>query len=685
MSATPAPTPNGSGPNWRLELDAQRIAWLCFDKHEASTNVLSGHVMLELDQRITEIAAAGATGVVLWSGKKSGFIAGADIKEFTALQTEQQAYELIRRGQQVLERLETLPCPSVAMINGFALGGGLEVALACTYRVALDDERVSLGLPEVKLGIHPGFGGTVRSIRVVGVQPAMEMMLTGRAVDAGKARRLGLVDALTSEGDWRKRCTELLAARPAPHRPPLAARVLGWPLVRGVIAGKIAAATRAKANPDHYPAPFAIIDLWRRHWGDEPAMFEAEARSIAHLMVGETARNLVRVFLLQDKLKGLGNRKALDLKRVHVIGAGVMGGDIAAVCAMRGYDVTLQDREMKYIRPALDRATALFEKRLKSPTKVAGALSRLHADVESRGVADADVIIEAIFENVDAKQALYRDLEPRMRKDALLATNTSSIKLETLRTALADPRRLIGVHFFNPVPLMPLVEVIRTDDADPAMVEKALAFCRHIDKLAVPCKSAPGFLVNRILMPYLMEAVVLHQEGQSYESIDLAATGFGMPMGPIELSDTVGLDVCLHVGKILAADFDIPVPAELAKAVDEKRLGKKSGEGFYKWVDGKPQKDRNRATGATAEVTDRLIYPMLNEAVACLREQIVADADQLDAGVIFGTGFAPFRGGPINYIRSAGPAGVARMRARMQELHARYGDRFKPDAGWAAL
>jgi 3-hydroxyacyl-CoA dehydrogenase/enoyl-CoA hydratase/3-hydroxybutyryl-CoA epimerase len=647
--------------------------------------VLSGHVLVELDQRVTEIATARPRGVVLYSGKRSGFIAGADIKEFTSLTTADQAYALIRRGQQVLERLERLPCPSVAMINGFALGGGLEVALACTYRVALDDEKVSLGLPEVRLGIHPGFGGTVRSIRTVGVQAAMEMMLTGKAVDARKAKRLGLVDRLTTEAEWKQACVGVLKARRAPHRPPLAARALGWPVLRGTIAGKIAGATRAKANPAHYPAPFAIIDLWRRHWGDAAAMYEAEARSIARLMVGDTARNLVRVFLLQDKLKGLGNKKALDLKRVHVIGAGVMGGDIAAVCAMRGYEVTLQDREMRFVQPALDRAKALFEKRLKAPAKVEAALARLKPDVESKGVADADVVIEAIFENVEAKQALYRDLEPRMRKDALLATNTSSIKLETLRTALAEPRRLVGVHFFNPVPLMPLVEVIETADADPAMVAKALAFCRHIDKLAVPCKSSPGFLVNRILMPYLMEAVVLHQEGRSYEAIDQAATSFGMPMGPIELSDTVGLDVCLHVGKILAADFDTPVPTELVKAVDEKRFGKKSGEGFYRWVDGKPQKDRSKAGAPDPEITDRLIYPMLNEAVACLRERIVADAEQLDAGVIFGTGFAPFRGGPINHIRAAGPEGVARMRARMQELHAKYGDRFKPDAGWDAL
>ena len=683
----PAATNTSSATNadWSIVLDADRIAWLKFDKGGASTNVLSGGVMRELDLRLTELEAMAPAGVVVHSGKPSGFIAGADIKEFTTLTSPDQAYALIRGGQQVLERLEALPCPTVAVINGFALGGGLELALACRHRIALDDEKVQLGLPEVKLGIHPGFGGTVRSIRLAGVQAAMELMLTGRSLDAKRAQRTGLVDAVVAEADWRAAAVAMLGRDAPQHRPPLSARMLGWPLLRGFIADKIAAATRAKANPAHYPAPFAIIDLWRRHWGDDAAMYEAEARSIAALMVGDTARNLVRVFLLQDKLKALGNKKALDLRRVHVIGAGVMGGDIAAVCAMRGYEVTLQDREMKFVQPALDRAKTLFEKRLKAPAKVAAALARLKPDVESKGVADADVIVEAIFENVEAKQALYRDLEPQMRKDALLATNTSSIKLEILRTALADPRRLIGVHFFNPVPLMPLVEVIRTEDADPVMVQKALAFCRHIDKLAVPCKSAPGFLVNRILMPYLMEAVVLHQEGLAFEAIDKAATDFGMPMGPIELADTVGLDVCLHVGRILAGEFDIPVPSELAAQVERKQLGKKTGRGFYQWVDGKPVKDRSRAAAASEVVTDRLVFPMLNEAVACLREGIVADAEQLDAGVIFGTGFAPFRGGPINYIRAGGPAGVARMRARMQSLHQEFGDRFRPDPGWETV
>lgn len=669
--------------NWRLERDAEGIAWLCFDKAEASTNVLSGHVMVELDARLAELEADVPRGVIVYSGKKTGFIAGADIKEFTSLKTEEQAFELIRRGQEVLARLERLPCPSVALIGGFALGGGLELALACRYRIAIDDPKTSLGLPEVKLGIHPGFGGTVRSIRTVGVTAAMDMMLTGRFLSAEQAFRIGLVDRLAANEEQAKELArELVREDPGMRRAPLAQRLLNLPFVRPFVARAIERQVAGKARREHYPAPYAMIELWRRYGGNPERMYVEEARSIARLMVGETARNLVRVFLLQDRLKSLGNRKDLDLKHVHVIGAGVMGGDIAAWCALRGYKVTLQDRELKYIEPALERARKLFEKKLKRPGEIESAIARLTADVESRGVGEADVVIEAIFENLEAKQALYRDIEPRMRADAVLATNTSSIRLELLAQALTRPERLVGLHFFNPVALMPLVEVIHGASTDKAMLAKALAFTRHIDKLPVPCKSAPGFLVNRILMPYLMEAVLIASEGVPYEAIDRAATDFGMPMGPVELADTVGLDVCLSVAKILGQAFNMAVPPALAEMVERKQLGRKSGRGFYEWRDGKPVKDRTRSRGGPADLTDRLIFPMLNEAVACLREGIVEDADMLDAGVIFGTGFAPFRGGPIHYIRSAG---VASLRARLEALHRNYGDRFKPDAGWANL
>lgn len=665
--------------NWRIDTDADSIAWLCFDKAESSTNVLSGHVMAELDEKLARLEEQKPRAVIVYSAKKNGFIAGADIKEFTGLKTADEAFELIRRGQKVLERLERLPCPTVAAIHGFALGGGLELALACRYRVAADDDATSLGLPEVQLGIHPGFGGTVRSIRVMGVLSAMPMMLTGKPLRAKAALKTGLVDRLAKPEELKNAAARLALNPPAPRRAPFWQRLAGLPLVRNLVAGQMVKQTAAKARKEHYPAPFAIIELWRRHWGADAEMYLAEARSIAELMVGETARNLVRVFLLQDKLKGLGDKKALDLKHVHVIGAGVMGGDIAAWCALRGYRVSLQDREMKYIEPAVKRAHELFGKKLRSEDDIKAARDRFVPDVEGKGVAEADIVIEAIFENTEAKQKLYREIEPKMKQGAVLATNTSSIRLETLGTVLSDPNRLVGVHFFNPVAKMPLVEVVKSDSTDPQVVEKALAFTRHIGKLGVPVRSAPGFLVNRILMPYLMEAVKVAEDGVAFEAIDKAAKDFGMPMGPVELADTVGLDVGLSVGKILAQELGGEVPNMLEQKVEAGKLGKKSGEGFYKWENGKPQKDRSRAGDIPEDTQDRLILPMLNTAVACLREGVVESRELLDAGVIFGTGFAPFRGGPARHIETVGPA---KLKKRLEELAAKYGERFKPDAGW---
>ena len=666
--------------NWRVDTDEENIAWLCFDKEGAGTNVLSGHVMIELEEHIRRLEETEPKAVILYSAKKNGFVAGADIKEFTGLETPAQAFDLIRRGQLVMEKLAQLPCPTIALVHGFALGGGLELALACDYRIAADDANTAMGLPEVKLGIHPGFGGTVRSIYTMGVIPAMDIMLTGRSLRAKQALATGLVDKIVPLAELKQAGREMALNPPAKRKAGLGQRLLNIAFIRPFVANILVKRVSAKARKEHYPAPFAIIDLWKRHWGGD--MYMAEANSIAELMCGETARNLVRVFLLQDKLKGLGNKKMLDLKHVHVIGAGVMGGDIASWCALRGYTVSLQDREMQYIEPALKRAEKLFSKKLRTPQDIEAAKKRLTADTEGKGVENADVVIEAIFENVEAKQDLYKNLEPRMRKDAVLATNTSSIRLEVLNNVLENPARLVGLHFFNPVAMMPLVEVIHTDNTDEAMLNKALAFTRHIDRLPVSCKSSPGFLVNRILMPYLMEAVTIAEEGVAIEAIDYAAVKFGMPMGPVELSDTVGLDVCLSVAKILSAEFNTPVPRRLTRMVEEKNIGRKSGRGFYQYVDGKPVKDKKKKKSGPQDIEDRLIYLMLNEAVACLEEGIVENADLLDAGVTFGTGFAPFRGGPINYIRSQGPK---KLLARLQALHDKYGDRFQPHAGWNTL
>ena len=395
-----------------------------------------------------------------------------------------------------------------------------------------------------------------------------------------------------------------------------------------------------------------------------------------------TSRNLVRVFFLQSRLKGQGNKIEKKIEHVHVIGAGVMGGDIAAWCALRGHTVTLQDREEKYVQPAIERAQKLFEKKVRDAGEREETAKRLRSDVEGAGVAEADLVIEAIFENLEAKQELYQKLAASMKPGAMLATNTSSIELEELRTVLDEPERFIGLHFFNPVPLMPLVEVIRCEDTDQAALDIGFAFVKAIGKLPLECRSAPGFVVNRILAPYMAEAMHLHEDGVSLVEIDRAAERFGMPMGPVELVDSVGIDVALHVSKVLGGALNRPVPAGLADMVERGQLGRKSGRGFYEWVDGKPQKPAGDQGSVPSDIEDRLVLAMVNEAVACLAEGVVTDPDLLDAGVIFGTGFAPFRGGPINYARERGTDAVVAALKALAEAH---GERFAPHPHWAQL
>jgi 3-hydroxyacyl-CoA dehydrogenase/enoyl-CoA hydratase/3-hydroxybutyryl-CoA epimerase len=673
---------NATG-SWKSERDADGIVWLTIDKPDSSANVLSGAVLGELNTLLAALEQALPRGVVVISAKKSGFVAGADIKEFTALTDEASGYELIHRGQQVLDRLEALPCPTVAAIHGFALGGGLELALACRYRVAVGDERLSLGLPEVLLGIHPGFGGTVRSVRVAGVRVAMEMMLTGKPLRAERALRVGLLDRLVPEAELRGAARAMLLGAPPPRRAPFTERLLSTAPLRPWVRRSLIAQVGKRAPREHYPAPYAIIDLWARYGARGARAFDAEARSIAHLFTTESSRNLVRVFLLQDRLKSAGGKSGAEIRAVHVVGAGVMGGDIAAWSALRGFQVTLQDRALEYVEPALKRAQELFDKRVRDPAKNAATRARLKADVPGEGVAGADVVVEAIFENLEAKQALYASLEPRMKPGSLLATNTSSIMLEPLAAKLARPQRLVGLHFFNPVAQMPLIEIVHADHTDPAAVQVASGFARRLDKLPLSCRSAPGFLVNRVLTPYMYEAMLAAQEGVPLAVIDRAAVSFGMPLGPIELVDVVGLDVAAHVGEIIAQQLNRPVTqiTRLNELLAAKQFGRKSGQGFYLWQNGKAVKP-DGAAPAPADLIDRLILVLVNECVACLRERVVEDAELVDAAVLFGTGFAPFRGGPLAYARARG---VAAVLARLRELAARYGERFQPDTGWPTL
>ncbi len=668
--------------SWALDIDADGIAWLTCDVPNASTNVLSAAVLQDLAARLEEIRIRSAKGVIVRSGKPNGFIAGADIKEFQGIQTPEHGYTLVRAGQAIIGQIEALPCPSVAALHGFVLGGGLELALACSYRVGADDATLSLGLPEVLLGIHPGFGGTARSVRTIGVRAAAELMLRGRTLRGAQALKVGLLDALVEPAQLAGRAKQLLQRGPPRRVAPLADTLLNVRALRPWLGKRMRATLRRNVSREHYPAPYAIVDLWQAHGGQGEASIDAEARSIAQLLCTPTSRNLVRVFLLQDRLKSLGSESNAEFKHLHVIGAGIMGGDIAAWAALRGMTVTLQDRSEALVKPALERAETLFQRRLKVPSQAAQATARLSADVAGEGVARADVLLEAIFENIDAKRALYAVLEPKMKPTAILATNTSSIRIETLCETLADPTRLVGIHFFNPVSQLPLVEIVQGAQTRPEIAADALRFVRTLDKLPLPCKSTPGFVVNRVLTPYVNEAFFALEEGIAREVIDRAAVRFGMPVGPIELTDVVGLDVSLNVGRVLAEAFRRPLPALLIRLVEQKKLGRKSGEGFYRWQEGKAQKNAVDDAAIPTDLQDRLILPMLNEAVACWREGTVADIDLLDAGLVFATGFAPFRGGPLQYAKDRGVRDVTRT---LEELAARYGERFRPDPGWQTI
>jgi 3-hydroxyacyl-CoA dehydrogenase / enoyl-CoA hydratase / 3-hydroxybutyryl-CoA epimerase len=667
--------------HWKASEDENGIVVLSLDRTQSSVNALSRAVLDELAEIVERLAIDNPPGVVIHSAKPSGFAVGADIREFLEYAKAGSVLENIENGQRVFESLARLSCPTVAAIHGACMGGGTELALACRMRIAVDDERTRIGLPEVQLGIHPGWGGSARLPRLIGAMDALPAMLTGKPFSARRALAVGLVDRVVAADELIAEAKLLLRR---PRRRPFALRAKAWAsntwIARAIVAPMVLKQTAAKVRKEHYPAPFALIDVWRRGGGDIQQRLKLEARSVSRLATTPTAQNLIRIFFLQERLKSLGGGTEHGIEHVHVVGAGVMGGDIAAWAALKGFDVTLQDRELKFIEPALKRARTLYEKKLKSPAKVEEASKRLRADVEGKGVAQADLAIEAIFENAAAKHELYATIEPQFQADEILASNTSSIPLDELREGLKAPQRFLGLHFFNPVAQMPLVEVVRHDLLDPAIEKRALAFCKALGKLPVPVKGTPGFLVNRILMPYLMESMRLYNEGVPGPVLDREAKKFGMPMGPIELADTVGLDVCASVGKELAPFLGLELPEGLEAKLTANKRGKKDGEGFYVWQEGKPQKpevDPNYQV--PPDLQDRMILPMINEAVACLIEGVVDDADLLDAGVIFGTGFAPFRGGPIQYTRSEG---IAAVRTRLEKLAQRYGERFSPKAGW---
>lgn len=642
--------------HWRLESSENQLLWIYFDRKNATVNSLDRDVMEEFSDIVDLLANdRDHKGVIIASGKKNGFIAGADISEFTKFQNVEEAIAVLKRGQYIFDKLEALKIPTVAMIDGFCLGGGMELALACRYRVVEDGAKTRLGLPEVKLGIHPGWGGTVRLPRLIGAPKALDLFLSGRTVSGKAAAKLGMADVAVPKRHLVRAAEYYALTRPDQHKPTGLEALTDKKWIRSILASLTRKKLNQKINPDHYPAPFAALNNWEQFGVEGDLPMEQEANSCGKLFLTETCHNLVRVFFLQERLKGLAKESRFSPKHVHVVGAGTMGGDIAAWCALQGFKVTLQDREPKFIAPAIKRAYELFKDKLKENYLVQRAMDRLLPDVHGYGIPHADVIIEAIFEDLPTKQALFRSLEEKAKPDAILATNTSSIPLDDINTVLKNPERLVGIHFFNPVAKMQLVEVVKGNRTNNAIIENAIGFVRKIDRLPLPVKSSPGFLVNRILMPYLLESVDMINEGIPASVIDKAMVNFGMPMGPVALADAVGLDVCLSVANYLGKYFNTQIPKQLSELVKEGKLGRKSGEGFYQYKNGKQIKPKEVAyTKSLEEISDRLVLRMLDEAFACLREGVVEDSDLLDAGMIFGTGFAPFRGGPIHYARSKG-------------------------------
>ncbi len=653
--------------DWRFAIDFEGIAWAVIDRKGESMNLLGRRPIEELGEIVKAVEAAAASGeakgLVLMSGKERSFIAGADIREFEGFDTEAKIKEVVRQTLELFDRVERLPVPVVAAIHGYCLGGGLELALACSYRIADREEGTRLGFPEVKLGIFPGLNGTVRSIQLAGPMDAMTAMLTGRMLRPTAAKAIGLVDQLVPTHHnlrWAAR-KAVLQKRRSKGAPWWKRLMLKQP-VRGMLAKQMRAKTAAKVREEHYPAPFRLIELFE-HYGDDPiSMRIAETEMFTPLMASEASRNLRRVLKLSEMLKDEAPKDGFKPLRVHVVGAGTMGGDIAAWCVVSGMQASLQDLDEAQIAKALARAKGLFKRNLRSPLAIDAAVARLIADPKGKHVKHADVVIEAIVERLDIKQKLFQQLEKEVKPGAVLATNTSSLRLEDIAKPLADPGRLVGLHFFNPVAQLPLVEVVRGEGTREAEVRKACAFVTAINKLPLIVKSCSGFLVNRVLAPYMMEAVRRYQQGEPREKIDQAAMKFGMPMGPLELMDMVGLDIANHVGEEL--NLAPKTDNLLTSLVKQGKLGKKTGEGFYVWEQGKPKREEAHYDDAELERLGReLVKPMLDEAERALADNIVASADHVDAGVIFGTGFAPFRGGPLNYRRTQEHATAAKAAA----------------------
>ncbi|MBV7378001.1 3-hydroxyacyl-CoA dehydrogenase NAD-binding domain-containing protein [Maritimibacter dapengensis] len=666
--------------NWRSARDENDVLWLVLDRVGSSVNTISEDVIRDLDAIVAKAEAEMPKALVIRSAKTAGFAAGADISSFSEM-SDVGAADLLRQAHDVLDRIESLSCPTICVVHGAALGAGFEIALSCDYRIATPG--ASFGFPEVQLGLHPGLGGTFRLPALIGPTDAMTMMLTGKTAHTKRAKSQGIVDAVVEERHVAAAVEAAARGEIERQRPGLTSRAFGLEQARSLAARQMRSQTEKKAPKEHYPASYALIDLWEKHGDDRDAMRAGEIESFADLLGTETSKNLRRVFFLQQSLKEAG-RGEDGIAHVHVIGAGAMGAEIAAMAAIKGKSLTLGDVETAPLGKAVRTAAKICEDKHLSGTEMRDALDRLMPDPKGYGLARADLVIEAASETLEVKHKIFADLKGKLKEGAILATNTSSLSIAKLAQAAPDPSRFAGLHFFNPVSRVDLVEVVAGPDTRDEVAQSLAAFCGSIGKLPALVRDYPGFVVNRTLVPYMLEAMVLMDEGLSKEVIDTAALRFGMPMGPVTLADQVGLDIGLHVAETLQGSLDTPMPAisdDLRQKVEAGHLGKKSGKGFYDWSEGSPHPSAD-LEGAPDDLTDRLILPMLNACVEVLRQGIARNADQVDAAMIFATGWAPFRGGPLHYAKARG---IDEVTARLRALSDAHGPRFAPDPGWGDL
>jgi 3-hydroxyacyl-CoA dehydrogenase / enoyl-CoA hydratase / 3-hydroxybutyryl-CoA epimerase len=691
---------------FRIEWPRQSLAHLVMDDPARKVNVLDENAILSLEKALTELEhAAALEGVVLRSAKKGSFIAGADINAIGSMTDRAQVLTLIRRAHAAFGRLAALPAPTVAAIDGVCLGGGTELALACDSRVASEEPRTQIGLPETLLGIFPGFGGTTRLPRLIGARAALDLILTGRSLDAKRAARAGLI-ARAVPAAWLLEAAERrvgeLKKRPARSR---ADRYRGrsfmdWalegnPLGRQIVFQQAQAMTKARTQ-GQYPAPVAAIRVMELGWGRPVAEgLKLEADWVSDLVVGAVCKNLVRIFVLSERAKkddvaGPGVKPA-PVRSLALVGAGVMGGGIAELASRNGIAVRVRDVQPASLTRAIETIHSIIAERSRKKcgnnTERDRQLARVLPTLDLTGFKLADAAIEAVIEDLDVKRRVFGELEVRMSATALLATNTSSLSVNSLADGLEHPERFCGFHFFNPVHRMPLVEVVRGAKTSDATLVTAVALARRLGKTPVVVQDAPGFVVNRILMPYLREAMHLLEEGYALTEIDESMRRFGMPMGPFEVVDEVGLDVAVKVAAVLSKAFPERMSAApaLEKLVAAKRLGKKNGIGFYRHRGRKriPDPglaallglDRERKASNPGMLSERMVLGIINEAAHCLEDGVVSDAGMIDLAMIFGAGFPPFRGGPL---RHADTLGLARVEARLTALRAECGDRFAP-------